>query len=695
MERVERLRLKALEPVISRDEFYYHFYTYYIAHPMETKAAQYAEAFYYAFSRLTPSIPEDELIVGNCINTLTTEEQAEWNEKLLPATNAIRGASRYGQDSHMSIDYELLLAKGLRGIMADVDGYLGQCEEEKKPFYLACKRCMEAVIVHAENYAALAETLAETAAPDRREELLTIAKICRKVPAEPAESFYEAVQAANFITHCLSLNPLRINNQLFQPGHPDRYLWPYYERDRKNGVLTKEFAQLLLDCFAIQINMRVPNSLACGYMVGGRDENGQIVENELTYMCMQVIDDIRLVYPGVGLCWTAGMTDACLQTACEILSRGRSHPAIFNDDIVTRGLISYGMPEKEAHSYIHSTCVEITPVASSNVWVASPYTNMPQLLLDVLDKDYEGFDALFAAVLAHLDERIRTNYEAYNRMRAEKAKDCMNPLLSCLVNDCLARGLDIECGGARYNWIMPSFVGVANLVDSLYAVKHSVFDAKELTLEELRAALACNFEDCEPLRLRLLNGIAKYGNDMDEVDRYFAMITDHIIAECEKYTLVFSNGRLIPSVFCWVKHEEFGKVTGATPDGRPAGFPLGDGSGPCQGRELHGPTASILSSTKWEHHKMIGGVAVNMKFAKKSLGPHSIATMANLVKTYMARGGFEMQINVVDRETLLKAQQNPEAYKDLVVRIGGYSDYFVKLSPNMQAEVILRTEHEA
>ena len=172
------------------------------------------------------------------------------------------------------------------------------------------------------------------------------------------------------------------------------------------------------------------------------------------------------------------------------------------------------------------------------------------------------------------------------------------------------------------------------------------------------------------------------------------MFIDHIVAECEKYRFSFTNGNLIPSVFCWVKHEQFGKVTGATPDGRLAGFPLGDGSGPCQGREMNGPTASILSSTKWEHCKMIGGVAVNMKFAKKSLGPQSLATMRYLVKTYLQRGGFEMQINVVDKDTLLAAQSRPEAYKDLVVRIGGYSDYFVKLSPEMQAELILRTEHE-
>ena len=269
----------------------------------------------------------------------------------------------------------------------------------------------------------------------------------------------------------------------------------------------------------------------------------------------------------------------------------------------------------------------------------------------------------------------------------------MNPFLSCFVNDCLERGTDIEQGGARYNWIMPSFVGMANLVDSLYTLKELVFEKKEFTIAELKQILDNNFDGEELLRLRILNSIPKYGNDVDEIDSYFGLITEHIISECKKYCGVHQNANLIPSVFCWVMHEQFGRTTGATPDGRKAGFPLGDGSGPCQGREMKGPTASILSSTKWAHHELIGGVAVNMKFSKKSLGMHSLNTMKSLIKTYIKRGGFEMQINVIDKETLEKAVTNPEEYKDLVVRIGGYSDYFVKLSPQMQQEVILRTEH--
>jgi formate C-acetyltransferase len=237
-------------------------------------------------------------------------------------------------------------------------------------------------------------------------------------------------------------------------------------------------------------------------------------------------------------------------------------------------------------------------------------------------------------------------------------------------------------------------VGVPNVVDSLYAINKLVFEDKEFTVTQYKKILDDNFNGNEELRLRILNKLPKYGNDNDEIDCYFEKITGFIIEECKKYTPVFSNGRLIPSVFCWIQHERFGRNTGATPDGRVAFFPLADGSGPCQGRESCGPTASILSSTKWSHAEMLGGVAVNMKFSKSSFTSDSCNNMLALIKTYLQRGGFELQINVTDKATLEKARDNPEEYKDLVVRIGGYSDYFTNISPQMQAEVILRTEHE-
>ena len=695
MDRIKRLREKALKNVICYDEFFYKFYQYYDDYPQKDNSKRYAESFYYALTHITPSISEDELIVGKCDKQLSPSEKILWQEKYRLIAGQEFPWSEHAQDSHMTIDYRLVLEQGVNGILHTINCCLSNCNDEQRAFYQTCCRCLEAVIQFSENYADAAFRLSEnTPDPLRRAELVKLSEICRKVPAEPAETFYEAVQSVHFITLCLSMNPLRYNWQQFQLGHPDRYLLPYYEKDIQSGAITGEYAQLLLDCLGIQINMRVPNGLSSGYMVGGRDENNRIVANELTLMCMQVVDDIKLVYPAVGLCYTEGMEDDYLEKACEILSHGRSHPAIFNDDIITKGLKCYGVPEREAHHYIHSTCVEITPATSSNVWVASPYTNMAQLLLDVMDREYGAFEELLSALFAKLDAKIKANFEEYNALRQMRAANSMNPLLSCFVNDCLKNGKDIEKGGARYNWIMPSFVGMANLVDSLYAVKTVVFDEKTLSIRELKAMLDHNFEGQEAFRLYLLNALPKYGNDIDEIDQYFTLITEHIISECKKYKGMHQGGSLIPSVFCYVMHVLFGDNTGATPDGRKAGFPLGDGSGPCQGRELAGPTASILSSTKWKHHELIGGVAVNMKFSKSSLGPNSVITMKQLLKTYLQRGGFEIQINVIDKETLKKAVDHPEEYSDLVVRIGGYSDYFVKLQPQMQQEIILRTEHE-
>ena len=694
MDRIERLREAALGRIFCADEFYYRFIKRYGKRYGKPDYRAYADAFYTAFSTLTPNISDGELIVGEIRNNLTDEEQKEWDTVWKPIAEETARQAGGGQDSHMAIDYERLLRCGLRGIIAEIDGSLASCPPEQAAFFSAAKICLLAVIRHSENYAAFASSLAARESDDvRRAELETIAAVCARVPAEPARTFREAVQSVHFVTYCLTLNPFRLCFLQYQLGRPDAYLLPYYENDIRNGDLTAEHAQLLLDCLGIQINMRVPRGLSSGYMVGGRDRNGRIVANDLTGMLMQVIDDIRLVYPSVGLCYTEGMPEWCLEKACRILSHGRSHPAIFNDDVISRGLQSYGVPEAESHQYIHSTCVEITPIGSSNVWVASPYTNMAQLLLDTMTREYDGFDEHLAALFSLLDERIRQNFLDQNELRKYRAEHSVNPLLSCFVNDCLARGTDIERGGARYNWIMPSFVGMANLVDSLYVLKKTVYEERLYTVCGLKKILDENFSGNEYLRLRLLNKFPKYGNDLDDVDGYFGMLIGHIVSECRKYTAIHSSGRLIPSVFCWEMHERFGRRTGATPDGRPAGFPLADGAGPCQGREMKGPTASILSSPKWNQDELIGGVAVNMKFSKSTLGHESLQIMQGLIRTFLCRGGFEIQINVTDRELLERAREHPEEYRDLVVRIAGYSDYFTALSPEMQAEIVLRTEH--
>lgn len=696
LDKIKKFRDLAVEPRVSYMENAYLFAKRYnenehLVHP----ELRYADAFKYLYENVSINIDAGELILGKPTNGFRSEaEEKEFYEVLFP--NNKDALESHGQSSHMTVDYDLLLNLGTTGIKAKIEKLESETEDESKLlFYSACKISLEALEIYAERYSEKAKEIAESLEDSReKEELFELSKILKKVPKYPAESFWEAIESVAFLTFAISFNPsLCIRSEQYQLGRPDRYLYKFYEKDLAENKITKEFAQVLFDFLAINNNRRVPRGLSSGYMLGGRDENGNIVANDLTLMGMQVISDVSLVYPSVGLCYTEGMDDKYLKKATEILLEGHSHPAIFGDDTIREGLKYYGCENKNACEYIHSTCVEITPIASSNVWVASPYTNMPQVLLDVIyESEIENTEDLIEKIFEKLKKSIKRNLDEQNEYRKIREKRSIYPLLSCFVNDCLEKGLDIERGGARFNWIMPSFVGVSNLADAINVIDKLVFKNKKYSLDEIKKMLEANFEGFAKEHSEILESVAKYGNDIDEVDAIVKRITEFLVSECKKHTCYY-GGKLVPSVFCWEMHAYFGRDTMATPDGRLKGFPLGDGSGPCQGREKAGPTASILSATKWSHKEFIGGVAVNMKFSKSALSANALDTLMTLIKVYIERGGFEIQINVIDKETLIKAQETPDLYKDLVVRIGGYSDYFVHLSKEMQAEVIMRTEH--
>jgi len=267
------------------------------------------------------------------------------------------------------------------------------------------------------------------------------------------------------------------------------------------------------------------------------------------------------------------------------------------------------------------------------------------------------------------------------------------PLQSVFTNDCVGRGLDIDEGGALYNWVECSFVGLANLTDSLAVLRAEVFERKSIDFKTLHTVLAENFAGNEPLRLHFLNAHPKYGNADATVDALVAFVVERVKRECARHKMAPHESHFVPGAFCWIMHEQLGRSCGATPDGRKAGFPFADGGGPAQGCERSGPTSAILSATSWDHAPMIGGVAYNMKFNSTLFdSPASVKRLEDLLVTYLRRGGFEVQVNVVNQETLSKARENPEQFRDLVVRIGGYTDYFTRLSPQMQEEVMKRTE---
>ncbi len=713
-ERVTKLREHALSNVervmaagLNTVEWRYFFEKGYIdSYSMEIHTGcRYAMAVQHMLEHVLPVIDERELLVGKPSGRmLTADEAAEW--ALIQKYSKPAKPRSDGQASHMAVDYELLLEKGAMGIIADIEMRMDALDIaipeqlEQYSFYRSCVIALQGLINLANRYAAYSKELADQCADDvRKYELLKISEICERVPAYPARNFYEAVQSVHFLTFVLSAS---VPGGLYQLGRPDRYLYKYYRQDIDSGVITNERVQELIDCLGIIYNEYIPGGLAVGLMVGGRDANGNNIENELTHMFVESVRNVGMIYPGVGLCYTTQTSDLLLKLSCEVLSEGHSHPALFNDDVIIKGLEHYGLPYAEACEYIHSTCVEITPIKSSACWVASPYTNLPQLLLDTIDGFVDGcmcesqqvnYNTFEHEYFERLAKHIRVNLIEQNAIRIERTLHFYDPLLSCFVEDCLTNGTDIEHGGARYNWIMPSFVGIANAADAMHVINELVFKHRYFGLAELKTMLERDFEGYEAQRAMILNKVSKYGNDDDIADAYVTRIAEHIKTECEKYSTV-RDCKLIPSLFCWIMHERFGSETNATPDGRKRGFPLGDGSGPAQGKERNGHTASVLSSTKWEHYPFIGGVAVNMKFSKKLFAQDSYDKLEALVKTFMERGGFELQVNVVDRETLLKARENPEQYADLVVRIGGYSDYFVRLSPAMQQEVIERSEHQ-
>lgn len=651
----------------------------------------------YVLSHETPVIDEGQLIVGRYYDgPLTLEAEAEYEMLAKYTSPAMPRIS--GQNAHMAVDYEKLLKKGVSGILDEIDGYdraldpLNYKNLEKHEFYESCRHALRGLLKKAANYSAHAQKLADGCEDTvRKAELNQIAENLKNVPANPPRTFWEALQSVHFLTMSMK--------GLYQWGRPDAYLIDYYRKDIANNILTKEFAQELINSACVMFNEYIPSGLAVGLMVGGRDAEGKDLSNELTYMFVESVRDVAMIYPGVGLCCHSGTPYDLKKLACEVLAEGHSHPALFNDEVITDGLKYYGLPADEACRYIHSTCVEITPCDSSAVWVATPYTNMIQLLLDVLGvkkegsepRTFESIEELKNAYREHLADHIRNNAISANRERISRYQSGGDPLVSCFVNDCLKVGLDIDMGGARYNWIMPSFVGVANLSDSFTVIEELIFNKKILTFENLCEALEHNFIGYEDL-LGNISKLPKYGNNNDYCDNTVKEISEWISSETEKYTAYFDS-KFIPSLFCWIMHDEFGKRTMASPDGRRCGFPLGDGSGPAQGREENGPTASVISSTKWDHRKFIGGIAVNMKFTSDMWNRDNIDKLVSLVDVFMLRGGFELQINSVNRDKLIAARENPELYKDLVVRIGGYSDFFVRLSDTMQREVIARTAH--
>ncbi len=625
----------------------------------------YADA--YVVAHMQPVFTEGELLVGQPDFTpLTPAEEAEMRQPLSCPIPDVPGRT-----DHMSLDFEKLLRLGVNGMIGEIRA---KPDADTNPFYVGAAAELRALLTLAERYS---------------QEALTrgwddIADVLRNVPANPARTFREALQSIHFYSFSLW--------GLYQAGRVDRYLYPYYRHDIDAGILTVEEAQELIDCFCLMYSTYITASSSVGFMIGGRDRAGNAVENELTWLFLNSIPHTRTADPSIGLCVTEETTPELMLEACRIIGEGCTHPAFYGDKLITESLLANGHPIEDARDYIHCCCVEITAAAKSAIWTVSPYHNLLQLLLDVLSEteSAEDLEAILRQYEIRLRQTVRAGNDQENRWQAYRAENGGEPLrVSCLVDDCIARGKSVNEGGAVYNQIQPDFLGIFNVVDSLAAVETLVFREKSLTLSALNRILAKNFEGHEALRHRIHSTLPHFGNNEPLTNRLAARLTEMIADACRPLS-TFRGAAVNPAAFSYNEHIRHGANTGASPDGRLAGEPLCDGTNPVQGHDTEGPTAMLLSAMSWNHAPFLGGIAFNLELAESQARPEVIRA---LVESYIAGGGMEIQINVVDKSVLEDAKQHPDKHRNLVVRIGGYSDYFTRLPAALQDEIITRNRH--
>ena len=384
----------------------------------------------------------------------------------------------------------------------------------------------------------------------------------------------------------------------------------------------------------------------------------------------------------------------CLRYAIDILGDGTTHPALYNDEAIIQGLLSYGIPPEDACHYVHTTCAEISICGKSRMYTTSNFINMPALLLEVVENNtpatYAQPEDLYFNHIKNQVSRLNRNYML--KVLEAKRNGHQPMRASCLVDDCIAGGKDVYSGGAVYSYLQPTFVGFANVCDSLYAIRQLVFTENRLTLGEFHGIVKADYADREPFRLYIRNRLPHYGNDDSRID-HFAHGLMARLRTLFANDAIFAGRFSIPGTFSYSAHASRGSVTAATYDGRKAYTSFSDGCGPVQGLDRNGPTALINSLTGWDQSSFLGGMVVNVKFSKTMFSDAKKELFLDIISAFVQRGGVEMQVNCVDRETLEDALIHPENHGNLMVRIGGYSDYFVNLKPCMQREIMERTQY--
>jgi formate C-acetyltransferase len=585
----------------------------------------------------------------------------------------------------------------------------------------------DAVILFAERHAYKAERMAASETDHRRKaELEQIVEVCRHVPANTPRDFWEAIQAYWFI-HLGVITELN-GWDAYNPGHLDQHLEPFYEAGIADRSLDRESARELLECLWVKFNNHpAPPKVGvtaeesgtytdfANINIGGVRSDGTDAVSEVSYLLLEVIDEMHLLQPSNNIQLSSKNRDRFLAAALRVIRKGYGFPSIFNSDAVVKELCRQGKSVVDAREGGTSGCVE-AGAFGKEAFILTGYFNLPKILElalhDGMDprtgnqlgprtgdpRDFSSFDALFEAWQAQVGHFVDIKYEGnlvFEKMFAEWAPA---PFLSILTDDCISSGRDYNDGGARYNTSYIQGVGIGSLTDSFSVFKHHVFEpvdgGRALTVAELVGALDDDFESSEVLRQRLLNKTPRYGNDDDRADDIMVRCFEAFFTSVEGRPNL-RGGEYHINMLPTTCHVYFGSVIGAMPDGRRAGLPLSEGISPVQGADRQGPTAVLKSAAKMDHIKT-GGTLLNMKFSPQILeGKTGIEMLSSLVRGYFGMDSHHVQFNVVNAINLRRAQTDPSSHRDLIVRVAGYSDYFCDISRELQDEIIERTEHDA
>jgi pyruvate formate-lyase/glycerol dehydratase family glycyl radical enzyme len=687
----------------------------------EPDVIRYAMAEAHYLRQRAIEIRPDELIVGSTAKT--TIESLGIGDEVFPEiqlrSKAIdlpsdlapffeNGVLR-GAGNHMTMDYDTILSIGIRGLIGRIEERLESLSKdeendfEKRSFLESMRIYAEAVISFSSRYADLAGSMAErTSDAARRQELAEISEICKKVPAGPAESFHEACQSSYFV-YFISPDA---------PGLVDRYLNPFYETDLANESINRDGAFELVETLWLKyLEGEGGGGLHQGsgrhVTIGGMDRSGAEGSNELTWLCLDATEELKIICPQVSLRCTARTSTELLERGVKALRSGTGHPTFSNDEAIVPSLQAIGVSPEDARSYSLSGCNEVIISGKGHMGSVEGFINMPKILEMVLGletglqnnvqmKTFETFESLKAAVLKAVSFVVSRAQDASELWDYERAKMFARfPMSSLVTFGCIDSALGYSAGGARYNFCNWDAIGTVNLADAIVAIKKLVFESKQLTLEQFVEVLRRDWNGNESLRQKVLNQVPHFGNDDDEVDALAAEII-HGMSDDLKKRIPFRGGEYTLGTLAGVEnmHVVFGKQTGATPDGRKSEQPFADSLTAAHGRDKSGVTAVLNSISKMPSEVLPTSVTVNIKLDPSLLeSDQGIKTVADLLQSYFNSGGIQLQLNMVDRETLLDAKKHPERYESLMVRVAGYSGRFVALDKDVQNEVIARTGH--